>query len=29
LQGGWTVLLGIAGMAFWKRNQQKLIIQGG
>jgi len=29
LQGGWTVLLLMAGMLFWKRNQDRLIIQGG
>ena len=29
LQGCWTVLLAIAGMLFWKRNQHRLIIQGG
>ena len=29
LQGCWTALLAIAGMLFWKRNQHRLIIQGG
>ena len=29
LQGGWTVLLVLAGMTLWKRNQHRLIIQGG
>ena len=29
LQGGWTVLLVIIGMMLWKRNQHRLIIQGG
>lgn len=29
VQGVWTVLLVTAGMLFWKRNQQRLIIQGG
>ncbi len=29
LQGGWTILLVLAGMMFWKRNQDRLIIQGG
>ena len=29
LQGGWTVLLVIIGMTLWKRNQHRLIIQGG
>ena len=29
LQGGWTVLLVLAGMMLWKRNQHRLIIQGG
>ena len=29
LQAGWTVLLVLAGMMLWKRNQRRLIIQGG
>ena len=29
LQCGWTVLLAAAGMLLWKRNQDRLIIQGG
>ena len=29
LQCGWTVLLVVAGVMFWKRNQHRLIIQGG
>ena len=29
IQGGWTVILILAGCAFWNRNQRKLIIQGG
>ena len=29
LQAGWTVLLVLAGMTLWKRNQRRLIIQGG
>ena len=29
LQGGWTVLLVLAGMMLWRRNQDRLIIQGG
>ena len=29
LQAGWTVLLVTAGMLFWKRNQYRLVIQGG
>ncbi len=29
LQGGWAILLVLAGMMLWKRNQHRLIIQGG
>ena len=29
LQCGWTVLLVMAGVMFWKRNQRRLIVQGG
>ena len=29
LQAGWTILLVLAGMMLWKRNQHRLIIQGG
>ena len=29
LQAAWTVLLVLAGMMLWKRNQRRLIIQGG
>ena len=29
LQGGWTMLLVMAGMMLWKRNQCRLVIQGG
>jgi len=29
LQGGWTILLVLAGMMLWRRNQDRLIIQGG
>ncbi len=29
LQVGWTVLLALTGMALWRRNQARLIIQGG
>ena len=29
IQGAWTVILILAGCAFWNRNQRKLIIQGG
>ncbi len=29
LQGGWAILLVLAGMMIWKRNQHRLIIQGG
>ena len=29
IQGGWTVILILAGCAFWNRNERKLIIQGG
>ena len=29
LQAGWTVLLILAGMMLWRRNQDRLIIQGG
>ena len=29
IQCGWTVILVLAGCVLWRRNQQKLIIQGG
>ena len=29
LQAGWTALLVLAGMMLWRRNQDRLIIQGG
>ncbi len=29
LQGGWTGVLVLTGMMLWKRNQRRLIIQGG
>ena len=29
LQGGWTVLLIILGMMLWRRNQSRMLIQGG
>lgn len=29
LQGGWTVLLIILGMMLWRRNQTRMLIQGG
>ena len=29
LQAGWTTLLVLAGMMLWRRNQDRLIIQGG
>jgi ABC-2 type transport system permease protein len=29
LQAGWTALLILAGMMLWRRNQERLIIQGG
>ena len=29
LQAGWTLLLVLAGMMLWRRNQDRLIIQGG
>ena len=29
LQAGWTILLVLAGMMLWKRNQHRMIIQGG
>ncbi len=29
LQGGWTAVLILTGMMLWKRNQRRLIIQGG
>jgi ABC-type uncharacterized transport system permease subunit len=29
LQVGWTALLILAGMMLWRRNQERLIIQGG
>ena len=29
LQAGWTVLLVLGGMTLWKRNQRRMIIQGG